>query len=185
MSRRPWTTLSALMTAAHHGFELASGVGLVAQPELGLPGAIGLWSLQIPTWVLIGCRGGQKWDKVRAAFSGAALGASALHFVIWPWRPSAIGLPVLVEAEGLGPKQLPIYTGLLYVWGVASVASLIYEVPPEDRKWALAGLATLPVLLVSARHHFRWIKEQARSNPQWWNRGVEQGLATEEDPCAA
>ena len=33
--RRPWTAMVALLTAAHHGFELTSGVGLVWQPEFG------------------------------------------------------------------------------------------------------------------------------------------------------
>ena len=29
--RRPWTTATAILTAAHHAFELSSGVGLVLQ----------------------------------------------------------------------------------------------------------------------------------------------------------
>ncbi len=49
--RRPWTVLAAAGTAAHHGFELSQGVGLVLQPELGLRGAGALWGSQVSVWV--------------------------------------------------------------------------------------------------------------------------------------
>jgi hypothetical protein len=34
------------------------------------------------------------------------------------------------------------------------------------------GFATLPLLRRSARHHFSWLEQQARTSPAWWNRGV-------------
>ncbi len=171
-SSRPWTVLTATLTAAHHGFELSNGVGLVGQPELGLVGSGALWATQIPTWIAIATKGGGRWNRLLAVWSGAALGGAAVHFLIWPRKRGALGLPVLAEAEGLGPASLPAYNTLLYAWGLASALSIVLETPRRDRRWALLGLATLPLLRVSAKHHFSWIVDQAVSNPAWWNRGV-------------
>jgi hypothetical protein len=164
-SRRPWTMLAAALTAAHHGFELSSGIGLVGQPELGLVGASALWAIQIPTWITLAAKGGKRWDGVLAVWSGAALGGAVVHFLIWPWRRSALGIPVLAEAEGLGDAKLPAYNALLYGWGAASVLSIALDIPPRHRRWSLVGR--------SARHHFSWIVDQAATRPSWWNRGVQ------------
>lgn len=173
--RRPWTMLTAGLTAAHHGFELASGVGLVGQPELGLGGSTALWGIQIPTWITLAAKGDRRWDKLLAVWSGAALGGAIVHFLIWPWRRSALGLPVLTEAEGLGASKLPAYNTLLYGWGAASVLSVALEIPRRDRRWAILGLAALPLLRLSAKHHFSWLVDQAATKPAWWNRGVQAG----------
>ena len=173
--RRPWATLAAVLTAAHHGFELSSGIGLVGQPELGLVGASALWGTQIPTWIALAAKGGKRWDTLLAVWSGAALGGAVVHFLIWPWRRSALGIPVLTEAEGLGTSTLPAYNALLYAWGAASALSIAFDVPPRDRRWALLGFATLPLLQRSAKHHFSWIVDQAATRPAWWNRGVQDG----------
>ena len=171
--RRPWTVLAAALTAAHHGFELSSGVGLVGQPELGLVGAGTFWALQIPTWVALAGGGGRRWDRLLAVWSGAALAGALVHFLIWPWRRGVLGLPVLEEAEGLGASKLPAYNALLYGWGVASALSIALDVPPCERRWAILGLAALPVLRLSAKHHFSWVVEEAARRPAWWNRGVQ------------
>jgi len=173
--RRPLTILTAILTAAHHGFELSSGIGLVGQPELGLVGASTLWATQIPTWIALAAKGGKRWDKLLAVWSGAALGGAVVHFLIWPWRRSALGLPILAEAEGLGDSKLPAYNTLLYCWGAASALSIALEVPPRDRRWALLGFAAMPLLRRSAQHHFSWIVDQAATRPAWWNRGVQDG----------
>ena len=169
---RPWTVLAAALTAAHHGFELSSGIGLVGQPELGLVGAGAVWATQIPTWITLAAKGGSRWDRLLAVWSGAALGGAVVHFLIWPWRRSALGIPILTEAEGLDDSTLPAYNALLYAWGAASVLSIVLEVPRRDRPWALLGFAALPLLRRSARHHFSWIVDQAATRPAWWNRGV-------------
>ena len=171
--RRPWTMAAASLTAAHHGFELSSGVGLVGQPELGLGGASALWAAQIPTWIALAAKGGKRWDRLLAVWSGAALAGAVVHFVIWPWRRGALRIPILTEAEGLGVALLPAYNTLLYGWGVASALSIALEIPPRDRRWALLGLAALPLLRRSAKHHFSWIVDQAATEPAWWNRGVQ------------
>lgn len=169
--RRPWTALTALGTAAHHGFELSSGVGLVWQPELGLVGAGTLWGAQIAVWLAMAQRRGNRYDRVLATWSGAALGGVLVHFLLWPWRRNGLGLPVLTEAEGLSARQLPAYNAILYLWFVAAVLS-IRELPPPARPWVAAGFATLPLLRRSARHHFSWLHAQAAEGPAWWNRGV-------------
>lgn len=171
--QRPWTVLTAALTAAHHGFELSNAIGLVLQPELGLVGAGALWGTQIPVWVTLAGRGSKRWDRLLAVWSGAAFGAAIVHFLLWPWRRSNLGLPVLTEAEGLGASRLPAYNTLLYMWGAASAISVVREIPRSDRPWALVGLATLPLMRLSAKHHFSWLVEQAATNPAWWNRGVQ------------
>jgi hypothetical protein len=172
--RRPWTMLAATLTAVHHGFELSSGIGLVGQPELGLVGSSALWATQIPTWIALAAKGDRRWDRLLAVWSGAALGGAAVHFLIWPWRKNALGIPILAEAEGLDASKLPAYNTLLYGWGAASALSIALEVPARDRRWALVGLAALPLLRRSAKHHFSWIVEQAETRPAWWNRGVQR-----------
>ncbi len=162
----------ALLTAAHHGFELTSGVGLVMQPELGLVGAGAVWGVQIPLWITLAAKGNRRWDRLLAVFSGAALAGVVVHFILWPWRRNKLGLPVLSEAEGLSPSLLPAYSALLHVWGAACVCSIALDVRPGHRRWSLVGLATLPLLRKSAKHHFEWIAQEAQKNPAWWNRGV-------------
>ena len=186
-SRRPSTATVALLTAADHGFELTSGVGLVLQPELGLVPAGALWGVQIPLWIAMATRGNRRWDRLLAVMSGAALAGVVVHFVLWPWRRNKLGLPVLSEAEGLSPSLLPAYSALLHLWGVACVGSIVLDVRPGHRRWSLLGLATLPLLRKSARHHFAWLKEEAQKNPAWWNRGVEDasGCASNTDPTIA
>lgn len=172
--QRPWTMLAAAGTAAHHGFELSQGVGLVGQPELGLWGAGALWGIQIPVWLALAARGGRRWDKVLAVSSGAALGGVLVHFLLWPWRYNKIGIPFLTEAEGIQESMLPAYNTVLRAWFLASALSIALEISPRDRKWALVGLGTLPLLRRSAKHHFSWIVHEAATNPAWWNKGIDK-----------
>lgn len=173
--RRPWTVLAAAGTSAHHGFELTEGVGLVWQPELGLTAAGALWGGQLSIWTALAARGGRRWDKLLAVWSGAALGGVAVHFLLWPWQTNQIGIPTLTEAEGLAPSKLPLYNLILDLWGAASVLSIARDIAPRDRRWALVGLATLPLLVRSAKYHFSWLQEQAVTNPAWWNRSGRLG----------
>jgi len=171
--QRPWTTATAILTAAHHAFELSSGVGLVLQPELGLGFAGALWGTGIPAWIRLAAkRDGTKWDPLLAAWSGASLAGVVVHFSLWPWRYNKLGLPALTEAEALPSSSLPAYNALLQVWAVTSALSIVREVRPGNRRWALVGLATVPLLRKSAQHHFSWLQQEARTNPMWWNRGA-------------
>jgi hypothetical protein len=163
--------LTCLGTAAHHGFELAAGVGLVFQPYLGLPGSAALWGCSFPAWLGAAVAGSKKWDRPLAFLAGLSVGGSAVHFTLWPWTAER-GPPVLTEAEGLRPPLLPAYNAVLYLWALSALAALALDTPPGARRWGLAGLVAAAPLRASARHHFRWLVHQARSNPAWWNRGV-------------
>jgi len=170
--RRPLALGAAAGTALHHGFELASGVGLVGQPELGLVGAGALWTAQILGWAALAARGPRRANAVLAALDGASLAGIATHFILWPSQLDRAGLPVLSEAEGLSPWQMPAYNALLRAWAAASAGSIVLEVPRGSRRWAVLGGALLPVFVVSARHHFQWVRQQAEINPTWWNRAI-------------
>jgi hypothetical protein len=169
--RRPFHVLATAGTAAHHGFELASGVGLVFQPQLGLPGALALWATALPGLATASARGSSRWDPPLAFANGAGLAGAAVHFTLWPWAVRA-GVPMLTEAEGLSPAQLPAYNAVLWAWALAAVAALVTETPPRARRWFALGMLSGVPLRLSARHHFSWAREQARVNPAWWNRGL-------------
>ncbi len=169
--RRPLHTLTAAGAIAHHAFELVAGVGLVFQPYLGLPGAATLWGIGLPGWLLVAARGSERWDRLLAVLAGLSLGGAVVHYTLWPVRFRR-GLPVLVEAEGLRPASLPTYNALLYAWAATAGAALLIETPREARRWAAAGLVAAVPLRASARHHFRWIREQAEARPAWWNRAL-------------
>jgi hypothetical protein len=169
--RRPLHTLTALATVAHHGYELLSGVGLVFQPYLGMPGAAALWSGTLPAWAWVAARGSHRWDRPLAYAAGMAVGGAAMHYLLWPWEIRR-GLPTLIEAEGLRPEQLPAYNVILWGWAASALGALVRETPRGARRWALAGVLTALPLRRSAIHHFRWIREEAIANPAWWNRAL-------------
>jgi hypothetical protein len=169
--RRPLHSLTSVLTAAHHGFELAAGTGLVFQPYLGLRGATALWSVGLPGWFAAASGGSRRWDRPLAFLAGLSMGGAAVHFTLWPSK-RRLGFPLLTEAEGLKPGQLPVYNAVLYAWALAALSALVVESPRGARRWALAGMLAAVPLRFSARHHFTWIKEQARTNPAWWNRAL-------------
>ena len=169
--RRPLHVLTAVGAVAHHGFELVAGVGLVFQPYLGLGGAAALWGIGLPGWLVIAARGSGRWDRLLAVLAGLSAGGAAVHYTLWPVEVRR-GLPLLVEAEGLRPESLPAYNALLYGWAGVAVAAVLLETPSEERRWAAAGMVAALPLRASARHHFRWIREQAETRPAWWNRAL-------------
>ena len=170
--KRPFMALTALGTAAHHGYELNAGVGLVLQPWLGLGGSLAFWSINLPFLFWAAARGGDRFDKPLAFATGTALAGTAVHYSLWPWELRR-GLPVLTEAEGLSPEQLPAYNAILWAWAVASVLAVVRETPRGCRRWFAFGLLNGLPLRASARHHFVWATEQARTKPAWWNRGLQ------------
>ena len=169
---RPLAVLAAAGTAAHHGLELGTGVGLVLQPELGLAGSSVLWVAALGGWALAGVGRRRRWDPVVDMACGAALAGSLVHFTLWPWHRGRLGLPVLTEAEGMPQRRLGAYNAVLWSWGAAAGLSLLLETRPGHRRWGLVGAATLPLLRRSARHHFEWATRQAVVRPAWWNRAL-------------
>ena len=169
--RRPLHALTAVATATHHVFELVAGTGLVFQPYLGLGPASAFWSVSLPGWLVLAAGGSRRWDRPLAFLAGLSIGGAIVHFTLWPFEVRR-GIPVLVEAEGLRPEQLPAYNGVLYAWALSAAAALCIETPRRARGWAVAGALAAVPLRASARHHFAWIREQARTNPAWWNRAL-------------
>jgi hypothetical protein len=173
--------LTSVATAAHHGFELVAGTGLVFQPYLGMRGAASLWSIALPGWFAAAARGSGWWDRHLAFLAGLSMGGAAVHFTLWPFERRA-GLPFLTEAEGLRPSQLPAYNAVLYAWALSALSALLLDTPRGTRRWALAGVLAAAPLRFSARHHFKWIKEQAMSSPAWWNRALREEPAPYNGP---
>ena len=172
--KRPWTAATCAATAAHHVFELASGVGLVFQPYLGMAGAGALWGVVLPAWLVVAVRGSERWRLPLAFAAGMGLGGAALHFALWPWSLRR-GVPMLEEAEGLRPAAMPAYNAVVWAWGIAAAGAIVRETSGRDRPVALAGATAAFALAPSARRHFAWVREQARVRPAWWNRALAEG----------
>jgi hypothetical protein len=82
---------------------------------------------------------------------------------------------MLDEAEGLTEEQLPAYNAVLWFWLATSLLSLVREAGPGSRRLGLiAGAINFPILLASARHHFRWAREQAELEPESWSPALRQ-----------
>jgi hypothetical protein len=163
-------------TVAHHGFELAAGVGLVFQPYVGLGGAAAGWGVALPVWTALALRRGDRGDGLLALLAGVSLAGALLHYKLWPvrWRP----IPVLVDAEGLSERQLPVYNAILYAWSVSSLVAATCGTPRGSRRYAALGLLAAVPLSASARHHFGWLHEVAEERPAWWNRAARRSTAT-------
>ena len=113
-------------------------------------------------------REGEVARRLSACGAGLGVAGVAVHFKAWPWSLHG-ALPMLDEAEGLREDQLPAYNSVLWFWLVCSALSLPAANRPGARRFAVAGLLNFPILLASARHHFRWAREQARLDPERWS----------------
>jgi hypothetical protein len=167
---RPLSALAALGTAAHHGFEVRSGVGLVFEPWLGRAAATALWSGLIPTYVVgaLAARPDSLTARLVTLGNGMSLSGGVVHYVQWPWELRD-GIPTLTAAEGMTEDRLPTYNRILQVWTLAGALALLLETPRTARRWGLAGVLMGEPLRRSAIHHFRWAAEQARRDPDRWS----------------
>lgn len=168
MLRRLLATGSALGLLAHNAFETRAGVGLVFEPFLGRRGAVALWAAYFPTMLAAAVRDGENARRLSAFSAGIGVAGVAVHFKAWPWSSHG-GLPMLDEAEGLSEAQLPAYNAVLWFWLVCSALSLPAANRPGARRFAIFGLLNFPILLASARHHFKWAREQAELEPERWS----------------
>ena len=166
--RRPFGAGSTLGLLAHHAFETRAGVGLVFEPQLGRRGALALWGTYFPLMLLASTREERVAGHLLAFNAGIGVAGVLVHFRAWPWSLHG-GVPLLDEAEGLRPDQLPAYNSVLWAWMACSALSLLAETRSGSRRFAAAGLLSFPVSLASARHHFRWAREQARLQPERWS----------------
>jgi hypothetical protein len=167
-SKRPFNTLAALGAAGHNGFERWAGIGVFLEPWLGRRGTNVLWSTSLPVWFWQALAGRRRDEPMLAFNAGVAIAGAAVHYVEWPWSLRFGVVPWLKEAEGFRPSLLPAYNLILLLWFIGGAGSVIAETRRENLKFAAAGIATGPLLLVSARHHFVWAREQAeRGDPHF------------------
>jgi hypothetical protein len=166
--RRLFAAGSALGLFAHNAFETRAGVGLVFEPFIGRRGAYALWSAYFPLMLAAASRDDEASRRLTAFSAGIGVAGVAVHFAAWPWSLHG-ALPMLDEAEGLSEGQLPAYNSVLWFWLVCSALSLPAANRPGARKFAVAGLLNFPILLASAKHHFRWAREQAELEPERWS----------------
>jgi hypothetical protein len=160
---RPLNALASLGAAGHNGFERWAGVGIFLEPWIGRRGSNMLWGVVHPLSLWRGVFGTEHDDASLAFNAGVSIAGAGVHFVEWPWSLKFGFLPWLEEAEGFKPNLLPAYNTILWLWMLGGVGSALLETRREHYKWVAAGVATAPVLLASARHHFAWAKEQAQA----------------------
>jgi hypothetical protein len=131
------------------------------EPWLGRRVTNILWSASLPLWLAQAIAGRRRDEPLLAFNAGVALAGTAVHYVDWPWSRRFGFLPWLEEAEGFRPSLLPAYNLILLAWFIGGAGAVLTETRREHLKYTAAGLATGPLLLVSARHHFVWAREQA------------------------
>ena len=163
---RPLNVLATLGTAGHNGFERWAGVGVVLEPWIGRRASNRLWGVVHPLSLWRSLAGRESDNPLLAFNAGISIAGVLVHFVEWPWSRRLGCLPWLDEAEGFAPNLLLPYNTILWLWMVGGVGSALFETRRADLKYVAAGIATAPVLLASARHHFAWAAEQAAAgNP--------------------
>jgi len=170
--RRPFQPLNALATlgaATHNGFERYAGVGVFLEPWIGRRATNVLWSVALPAGFVRALVGNDSDRPMLAFNAGIAIAGMGVHFADWPWSLRWGFLPWLDQAEGLTDEQMPYYNALLWAWLFGGVGSAALETRRRHLKYVLAGIATAPLLLESARHHFAWAKQQARRDPEHWS----------------
>jgi hypothetical protein len=166
---KPLNAIATLGAAGHNGFERWAGVGVFLEPWIGRRASNVLWGVALPAGFVRALRGDERDAPLLAFNAGIAIAGMGVHFADWPWSLRWGVVPWLDEAEGLTPAQLPAYNAILWAWLAGGVGSLVLETRREHLKYAFAGIATAPLLLESARHHFAWAKSQARRDPARWS----------------
>lgn len=167
MTRR-WHAAGGAMTAAHQIFELAAGTGVIGQAQVGFPTAVASSIALDGGWVLA-ARRQRPPERLLAFLAGVAMGVPLIHFTLWPWTARG-GLPRLTEAEGLPDQLLPAYNAVLYGWFLAGLGAAVRETDRRHLPYVAAGILAIVGFRPTAQRHFRWIEQEARRNPRWWNR---------------
>lgn len=169
---RPFNALAALGAAAHNGIERWAGVGVFLEPELGRRNTNILWSVVLPHWFWRALVGKRSEEPLLAVNAGVATAGAVVHYVEWPWELKFGCLPWLTEAEGLRPSLLNVYNAILWLWFIGGIGSLMTETRRSNLGCYAAGLATGPLLLLSARHHFAWARKQAEAGDPHFTRDL-------------
>jgi hypothetical protein len=164
-----FTALAVAGSAGHNGFERWAGIGVFLEPWLGRRATNLLWAITLPLSFLQAIRPNKRDEPVLAFNGGIAVAGAAVHYIEWPWSRRLGFIPWLDDAEGLPKEMLLPYNLILLGWLIGGLGSIARETKREDLKWAALGVASTPLLLASARHHFAWAREQAKRDPTRWN----------------
>lgn len=167
-SREVVLSLPGALTAGHQLVELCAGSGVIGQRHVGLLPAASLSMLTDALLVAAALEGRGRWETAVAVGAGTAMAAPVLHYTLFPWR-LRLGLPVLVEAEGLRGRPLVGYVALLYAWAGAGALATTH-LSRGRRRWALLGVGMAVGFRQLAADHAKWIAAESVRNPQWWNR---------------
>jgi hypothetical protein len=159
--RRKWTKVAVVSVAAHHGIELAAGIGLPGEPLVGRRRAAFGWSALLSVHVAVSSFGGSRCDRSLATASGSLQALALQHYLSWPWQ-LRYGIPVLTDAEGLPARWLAVYNFALLAIIISTTIASASEYPDAGHRWHLSGLATLPAQHASARHHIAWLRDRGR-----------------------
>ncbi|MGY1601763.1 hypothetical protein [Geodermatophilus sp. SYSU D00815] len=164
--RRPWTRLASAALAGHVGFELAAGVGLPLASVVGPAPAALLWAGA--TAGVQRAAGSPSAGAGLALVNATGLAAALAHLAGWPRRWTRVGLPWLLDCEGLGPELMRWYNPVVHLGGAASLVAALTE---DRRRWPLLLVPALVPGLVRLQHaeHER-LRARACRRPGWWNR---------------
>lgn len=169
---RPWTRLGTVANAAHGFYELASGVGIPSASLAGPVPATVVWTAASLRALQLAGRRDRLHDFRFGMLNGMFLTAVLTHFIFWPKRWVA-GLPYLAECEGLRGNVLAPYNAILYVSVLSGVAGVL-ENGRAGIRGARIPVLFVPVLIRLQSVEFRRLKAQARREPRWWNRRLQQ-----------
>jgi hypothetical protein len=169
---RPFTRLAICGLGAHVFFELASGVGMPLASVIGPLRAATLWATATGGGVRAAATVPKSCDPFFATANAAALAVVTAHLSGWPRRPISLGLPWLVECEGLDADKMPAYNCILYLSGAAALAALLTENAAPRARFALAPLCLIRVAIRAQHAEHRRMLALTESAPRWWNRGL-------------
>jgi hypothetical protein len=170
---RPFSRLATAGLAGHVFFELGAGVGMPFASVLGPMAAAGSWAgASGVLWAVTG-RPGRRADTVVTVMNGMGLAAVVAHLAGWPRRRTRLGVPQLIDCEGLGPELMPFYNPLVQLSGIGALGGLLRERGAAPRWAGWLPLLLVPVLVRVQHGEHRRLVAQARTRPGWWNRRLQ------------
>jgi hypothetical protein len=177
--------VAAVGIAAHVFFELGAGVGMPLASFLGPVPTATLWAGYVSGVLRAAATRPVSADRAFTVINAVHLAAVIAHFLGWPAKWTRIGLPWLIDCEGLGPKLMLYYNPILHVSGAAAACALITENRSAPRTMApLVVMISVPVLILGQRGEFRRLVHRAHRAPRWWNRRLQQRTPEPASPAA-
>ena len=178
MSSRPSTRLATAGLAGHVFFELAAGVGMPFASVLGpLPAAVA-WACGSAALDRLAARPSPAGDRTLTVANGLGLAAVVGHLAGWPSRRTRVGLPWLVDCEGLGPRLMRWYNPIVYASGLGALGGLLQENRSAPRWLGWSVLAAVPVLVRVQHAEHERLRTLASTRPGWWNRRLRVGAVS-------